>query len=303
MKKRVNFIFVSLILTFGILLFSPVTKVFAQDEISEDQGQQEDESKKPVRNAMEGTLLIENQTFKVVPKGGHELYIHHRFGRFENGISDLYGIYAPSNIRLGFNFGITSKLTLGFGTEKNNKMQEFLLKYAILTQNRGGSVPVFVTYFGNVVIDGANKDKFGENYRFTNRLSYFNELIVGRKFTNRLSAQLGLSFMHFNAVDSLNDHDKIGLTFGGRFVLWGSNSFIFEYNNPLKIKSIQEFINPKNTGEQGFGFGIEFGTSTHCFQVFASNWEHIIAQKNFMFTQHSFFNKGILLGFNITVRM
>jgi hypothetical protein len=54
----------------------------------------------------------------------------------------LYGIYAPSNIRLGFNYGITSKLTVGFGTEKNNKMQEFLLKYAILSQNRGGTIPV-----------------------------------------------------------------------------------------------------------------------------------------------------------------
>lgn len=303
MKKKILSILTATLFLTTFLLLAPLTKLYAQEEVTEEQAPPDDDSKKPVRNAMEGTLLVENQTFKVLPKGGRELYIHHRFGRFDNGISDLYGIYAPSNIRLGFNYGITSKLTVGFGTEKNNKMQEFLLKYAILSQNRGGTIHVFVTYFGNMVIDGANKEKFGENYKFANRLSYFNELIVGRKFTDRLSAQLGLSFMHFNAVDSLNDHDKIGLNVGGRFTLWGSNSFIFEYNQPLKIKSIQEFINPLNTGTPGFGFGIEFGTSTHCFQVFASNWEHIIAQKNFMFTKYGFFNKGILLGFNITVRM
>jgi len=290
------------ILSLLIFVAAFQSKVTAQEEVQEEQAVVEDDSKKPVRSPFEGTLLIENQTFKVQPKGSLELYIHHRFGRFDNGLSDLYGIYAPSNIRLGVFYGITNKFTIGFGTEKNNKMQEFQWKYLILSQNRGGSIPVFVTYFGNFVIDGNNKEKFGETYQFIHRFSYFNELLVGRKFSEKLTLQLGINFSHFNAVDTLNDHDKLGLNFGGRFKLWNDNSLIFEYNKPMNIKSLSEFSDPKNKGVDNFAIGMEFGTSTHAFQVFLSNWEHIIAQKNFMYSSNPFFKKGMLLGFNITVR-
>jgi len=303
MKKLSFLVNTSTILLLSIALCSSPLKSFSQEEVQEEQPAPEDEGKKPVRSPWEGTLLIDNQTIKVVPKGGREIMIHHRFGTFQNGLSDLYGIYAPSNIRLGILYGVTSRLSIGFGTEKNNKMQEFQLKYAILHQTRDNSIPIAITYFGNMVIDGNNKEKFGETYKFLHRFSYFNELLIGRKFNERLSLQLGANFSHFNAVDSLYDHDQAGLTFGGRFKLWGDNSFIFEYDKPLRIKSLSEYLEPKNSPTDNFSFGIEFGTSTHCFQIFAANWDKIIAQKNYMFATNKFFNKGILLGFNITVRI
>ena len=63
---------------------------------------QDENDDKPVRSPFETAILIENQTVVSPYKGGLELEIHHRFGTVKNGITDIFGIYAPSNIRLGF---------------------------------------------------------------------------------------------------------------------------------------------------------------------------------------------------------
>ncbi|HQB79596.1 MAG TPA: DUF5777 family beta-barrel protein, partial [Tenuifilaceae bacterium] len=57
--------------------------------------------------SFETSALIDNQTVTTPFKGMLELQIQHRFGPVENGITDLFGIYAPSNIRMGLNYGIT----------------------------------------------------------------------------------------------------------------------------------------------------------------------------------------------------
>ena len=37
-------------------------------------------------------------------KGTFEMDIMHRFGTLETGYEDFYGFFAPSNIRLGFDY-------------------------------------------------------------------------------------------------------------------------------------------------------------------------------------------------------
>ncbi len=71
-----------------------------------------------------------------------EFEIHHRFGTVTNGIDDLFGLWAPANIRLGLNYGITDKLMIAVGTAKNYLAQDLAVKYAFLQQTSSGSVPV-----------------------------------------------------------------------------------------------------------------------------------------------------------------
>jgi len=44
-------------------------------------------------------------------------------------IKDLFGIYAASNIRLGLNYSLMDDLMIGFGTTKDQKLQDFRVKY------------------------------------------------------------------------------------------------------------------------------------------------------------------------------
>lgn len=264
----------------------------AQDNKPED---------KPVRFAWNSELLIDNQSPLMQTEGTLQLVIHHRFGTFDNGLSDLYGIYAPSNIRLGLRYGIKDWLSLGIGTEKNNKMQDLNWKVKLLKQTRSGRMPVDLTYIGNVVVDARNETFFGTEYSFTNRLSYFHQIMVSRKISDRISAMLAASYTHFNFVDSVAfpgmEHDKLGLSLGGRYNFYNEMSFIFEYDLPIDLKGEEEEPSKPN-----LGFGLEIGTSTHAFQVFMANYSQIINQKNIVFNKNDFTSGDWLLGFNIVVR-
>lgn len=269
---------------------------FAQEE---EPAQQEEVIEKPVKNIFESTLLIESQTTTVCNAKQLELIIHHRMGNVSNGITDLFGIYAASNIRLGLQYGVTDKITIGIGTEKNNKFTDINGKYLALQQTKSGSMPVSVAVYANATIDTRDEEMLGANYEFLDRFSYFGQVIVSRKFTDDLSLQLSPSYSHFNAVDRKFQHDKIGLMFGGRYKFTETMAAIFEYHQPFSINTVHDY---QEEIQPGGALGIEIGTSTHAFQVFATNYQDIMAQKNYGMNINKFDSKGILIGFNITVR-
>jgi hypothetical protein len=278
-------------LTAALVFMAIGVNTFAQDATTGP-------DRRPVQNVFQSSLLIDQQTTSGPYKGGVELIIHHRFGTMQNGLKDLIGIYAPSNIRLGFNYGITDKLSIGIGTEKNNKIQDIYAKYLILQQKKTG-MPVSVSYLLQVGLDARNAEIFGQNYTFTNRFSYFNEVIVSKKFGKKLSLQVAPSFTHINAVDSTMRNDYIGISAGGRYKLFNEFSVIATYDQAFSFLGDRSYmIAPKPS----VGLGIEIGTPTHCFQVFAGNFDKILPMKNLPFNQNTIGNKKILIGFNLTVR-
>ncbi|MCD6598461.1 MAG: hypothetical protein J7L04_12275, partial [Bacteroidales bacterium] len=182
----------SVLLIFMLLIFSYSSSIAQETE------KPVKENDNLIYSSFESGILIDNQTNIIPDKRTLEMLIQHRFGTMENGFSDLFGIYAPgTNIRIGFNYSIIDRLMVGYGLTKKNMYSDFQLKYALLrqTENR---IPVAVTLYGNAAIDSRNKEDFGVNYSFTNRLSYFGQVIVGRKFADWLSLQVQGSFTHYN---------------------------------------------------------------------------------------------------------
>jgi len=270
---------------------------------------EDDEGNLPVRSPWNTSILIDHQTTETPVKGAFEFTIYHRFGKIKE-MKDIFGIYAPSNIYLGITYGVTDDISIGFGTEKDRKMQEFHGKYHILKQSRNGKMPVSVTYFGNIVIDAREKATFGDSYEFRNRLSFFNQVLVSRKFTNELSAMAGFSFSHFNAVTDLvtDSHgntigkwknDYLGAMIGARYKFHNNMSAIAEYSHPF---AINEAWDGQSKPLPNIGLGIELGTSTHAFQIFAANYGGIIPQENYSHNLNDMAFEGWRFGFNITVR-
>ena len=119
----------------------------------------------PVRNTFSTELLIENQTVATPYKGGLQLQIQHRFSTIES-IHNLYGIYGSANTRIGLNYGITDRLMIGAGTTKDYALQDIRWKYLILQQTEDNSMPVSLSYYGNMVIDARAEENFGPSGRF-----------------------------------------------------------------------------------------------------------------------------------------
>jgi hypothetical protein len=253
-----------------------------------------------VRNTFSSSTILDNQTVMTPAKGGKEFIIQHRFGDMKT-IKDLFGLYGASNIRLALNYGITDKIMIGFGTERDHKMQEFLLKVALLKQTKSNKIPVSVTYFGNAVLDGRDKSVWGINYYYERRWSYVNSIIVARKFNKRFSLQASAAYAHFNQVDTIKTNDIIALTINGKCKIAGPMSAIFEYDYTVAPVKTLKYYQEQSKPNASIGFDIN--TGTHNFQLFVASYRSIIAQQNYMYNKNDFTKGKVFIGFNIIVRL
>ena len=263
------------------------------------------ESSKPVRFTFGTTILIDNHTVATPYKGGLELEIHHRFSLIEN-YHNLFGIFGSANTRIGLNYGITDRLMIGAGTTKDYKLQDIQWKYLILQQTEDNSMPVSLSYYGNILADLRKEVEFGPaaSYKDIHRFSYFTQLIIARKMSEKISIQIAPSMTYFNSVPRISDTEgyknlNFGFSAGGRANLFGSHSLLLEYDQLItKQDTGTELKQPK----PNLSLGWEINTATHTFQIFAANYNQIINQRNLVFNTNDFTKGEYLVGFNITVR-
>jgi hypothetical protein len=294
MKKHTTLRFTLRVASFCLLTMLGIN-VIAQDSV-----QPVNAKSKPVKNTFESNWIIDNQSVIVPIKGTFEMDILHRFGVVTNGYKDFYGLFAPANIRLGFSYVVRNNLQLGFGFTKERLQWDFNAKYAIVKQSKSKGWPISITYFGNIVVDTRDKENFVEG---TDRLSYFNQIIIARKITDKFSAQVSPSLSHFNNVEGYIDeegkiqqkmkNDHFAIAFMGRYKLTEQMAFLVNYDQPLTE-------HPTNNPHPNISFGLEVVTSSHAFQVFAGNYQGIVPQSNNFYNQNDYTEGQFLIGFNIT---
>ncbi len=293
------------------------TSLLAQDSTTVLAATSKPAKVKPVKNTFESVWIIDNQTVMVPVKGTFEMDIMHRFGTVKKGYEDFWGFFAPSNIRLGVSYAPINKLNLGMGLTKSNMLWDASAKYSIITQTPG-KYPVSVTYYGNMAYD-TRKDADKSLFKYqSQRMSFFNQLIIARKITDKLSLQIAPSISHQNSVNGFytkNDStgkevykdmkfDHFAIAFSGRYKLTNITSIMFNYDQPLTKHNT-------NNPSPNLSFGLEFNTSNHSFQLFMGNYSLLSPQRNNLYNSNNPFEytdvngakvKGnnFLIGFNIT---
>lgn len=241
---------------------------------------------KPQRDAFQSVWLIDNVTGVLNPANTLQFDIQHRFGLLNTDKNDLFGFWGPSNIRLALAYSLTDFLTIGYGTTKDYRLQDFNLKAGLIRQTRSGSIPVSVSFYGNAAIDARESDFFST---FTDRLSYFSQLLIMRRFSQDISLQIAPSFSHFNLVDSSIPNNLFAVEIGGKVNVSDVTAILIDYNQPLGDFS----DNP------GLGLGFEISTGSHVFQVFVSNYNRILPQANYFLNENELSEQEFLIGFNI----
>jgi hypothetical protein len=310
-------LYIGVALAICMLLIS--TSLSAQTDSTEATPKVEAKVKaKPVKNTFASTWVIDNQTVMVPVKGAIEMEIQHRFGPVSNGYEDFWGLFAPSNIRLGVEYVPINNLSIGGGITKIDKLWDISAKYSILKQTPG-KYPVSVTYFGSMAFD-TRKNVDSSLFKYNSqRYSFFNQILIARKVNEKLSLQAGLSLSHQNSVNGFytkNDstgketflemfHDHLAASLSGRYKFGEATAFLFDYNQPLTKHNI-------NNPAPSASFGLEMHTSGHSFQIFFTNFFLLSPQHNNLYNQNAPFdytkdNAGTkvsggkyLLGFNIT---
>ena len=281
-----------------IVLCSLSTAIFAQDDLMKMLDNETKNQTEYVSATFKSTRLINGQTIETVGKNQLNFWISHRFGALNTGFIDNFFGLDEARIRLGLEYGISSLLTVGIGRSSQEKMYDFYAKYKLLRQSN--IMPVTMTFYGSnalsTVATGSSLEsgtvmKYNDNLE---RMTYTGQVLIARKFSERISLQIMPTFLHFNKSETIDTpNNMVALGVGGRFKLTKRLSITGEYY-------YADFNRPTSSSyHNSLAVGFDIETGGHVFQLHFTNSRGMIERQFIAQTTKQWSDGGIFYGFNI----
>ena len=301
----------------GMLFLFFLTKgIVAQDSLSSildsEVNKEMAGKKQPVYATFKGTQLVNSRTIETLGKHDLDFRVSHRFGDIGGdfgGEKSFFGLENSTDVKISFDYGITDRLTAGISRSKGatsvRQLYEGSLKYKLLRQTDDNSMPVTVTAFSNAVISSmASNAKANTPDHFnslSDRLSFTNQLLIARKFSDRFSLMLMPTHVHTNYVINNDQNNIFAMGIGGRLKLTNRMALIADYfkvfrnsasKNSFRANGL-DFYNP-------LGAGIEFETGGHVFDFTFTNSTAIVENQFIPYTTTSWKQWRFRWGFNLS---
>jgi hypothetical protein len=305
MKKIIALIGVAWILVAQI--------AYAQDDLLELVNKNEPAKKQFINNAFKSSRVINGHSMEFIGKGIMDFRILHRFGEINTGINNLYGL-DQANMRIGFDYGLTKDLTVGFGRSNVNKEWDGFIKYRPIQQSTGGkgASPVsLILITGMTMSTTPWADPSRKNF-FSSRLNFYNQIIIGRKFSENFSLQLSPTHVHLNLVPyNIYSNDIFAMGIGSRLKLTKRTAFVVDYHYIIKpnMFNFEDDDDDDDSDGQSAQFnnmlnplsiGFDIETGGHVFQLHFSNSTGM-NEKAFITNTTKSWGKGeIRFGFNLS---
>ena len=289
---------------------------FAQDDLLSLVESKETKKKDFAINAFKSSRVINGHSMEFIGKGVLDTRILHRFGLVKSGANNLFGL-DQANMRIGFDYGVSKNLTVGIGRSNVGKEWDGFIKYRVAHQSKGGKYnsPVPVILITGMTFSTLPFAEPGNPGNFTsNKIAYYNQIIIGRKFSERFSLQVSPTHVHLNVVPKVTDvNDIFAVGTGARLKLSNRLAFVVDYHYILKdlstdllppyereddddspIKSqVHQYVNPLSVG-----FDIE--TGGHVFQLHFSNSTGMNEKAFITNTTNTWGKAEIRFGFNLS---
>ena len=272
-----------------LILFPVIT--YAQDDLLNQLEKQDSVRSFPVEATFKSTRVVNGQSVETMKKNHLDFRISHRFGRLNSGAYQFFGL-DQATMRMGLEYGVTDRLEVGVGRSTYQKVYDFFAKYKVIEQTTGGrTIPVSVTLFGGTGITTVNRELV-----FQNKLYYTGQVLIARKFGEKLSLQLSPTWLFRNRPEVLGDEKiLLALGIGGRYKLSKRVSLNGEYFYTAREKNT--ITAPYH---DSMSFGVDIETGGHVFQLHFTNSLGMI-EKQFIGETAGTWSKGdIHYGFNIS---
>jgi hypothetical protein len=258
-------------------------------------------SRSKVKEIFYGTRCVNNQTVMQVGKKVLAYRISHRFGSMQSDVLyNFLGLDGPSSISFMFDYGISDKLMVGVGRDNFNKVYNGFAKYNILQQEDGG-MPITLAVLGKANIisardDAASVNGFNRYDNFSHRMSYITQVMVARKFGQRLALQVSPTYIHHNLVEAAGDkNDIFAVAAMGQFKLRKRLGLSFEYSYAMGNYAVN-----RSSLFSSAALGLDIVTGGHVFQIVLVNSNPINEAWSIPFTRNSLSKFDVRLGFNIS---
>ncbi len=262
---------------------------FAQD--STETATPEAPKQKFTRATFNATKLINMQTTEIVAPGALQFMISHHFGylwnkdlgdnkgqRFRQNAANLFGLNSGiANTYLSFDYSPLKWANLGLAATGRGHFEGWT-KFKLLRQQTGiNNIPVSVTFYSLASASAAKK--VSDTEFVANRFSFMHQLLIARKFSEKVSIQLMPTWIHHNLVPNgtpygtkmSNETFSIGI--GGKYKVKSNLNLTFEYARQLNMYDniLDKNGNYISYSPDLYSLGIEINTGGHLFQFYVGN--------------------------------
>jgi len=221
--------------------------------------------------------------------------------RDAGGWSTFYGLENASDVLIGIDYGLTDKFMIGLHRTKGagplKQLLTFNGKYKLMEQSDTKPVSValvgmatFTTMESSETVGAINNFE-----KFAHRLISNGQLIVARKFSDRFSLQVAPGYTHRNIVDLSDDNGIFTIGLATRVQLTKVMGFIADLTLPFS-----DIRNGDNGYYAPLGFGLEFDTGGHVFQINLTNSTGLMETDYIPYTRSSWGEGQFRLGFTIS---
>lgn len=240
--------------------------------------------------AFKAMKIANLQSTKVAEGGDLYMYVSHRFGSLQDGVSTFFGL-DNANTKIQMLYGVVDGFQVSLSRESLRKTYAGSAKLKIKSQSE--KFPLAISAYTTVNYNSAVSKVQYPNIEPIDRLSYSTQLLVARRFSDRFSFELAPSYGRQNIVfETGQHHDIFALGAGGRFKLNKRISLNADY--------IYNFNRVKNTiYKDPLTVGIDIETGGHVFQLLFSNAQSTNEPSFISNGEGNWLEGDIFFGFNI----
>ncbi|MDC6352306.1 DUF5777 family beta-barrel protein [Zeaxanthinibacter sp. PT1] len=242
--------------------------------------------------AFKGLKIVNFESTKMLSKREFYFIVAHRFGSIKNGFDDFFGLDF-ANTRLHFLYGISDGLNVSVARSSFNKTYDASLKYRLLSQGTG--TPVTVAGYSQLAVNTLLEEALIlRPVSFDDRLSFTQQLLISRKFNDKLSLELMPTYFHEGyTAYAPQENSQYALGIGGRYKLGKRWSINMDYGWHLNRADGSPFVNP-------LSIGVDIETGGHVFQLHFTNAQPTF-ESGFLGNATGDWSEGdIYFGFNLS---
>jgi hypothetical protein len=247
------------------------------------------EAKPVVESAFKALKIVNLESTKLAAKKDFYLIIAHRFASVKSDFEGFYGL-DDAVTQIKFLYGLTSWLTVAGA--RSEQAYDASAKYSLQPQIKGG-FPFAVTGFSSIAFNNLLKEHNYPKMTFSDRIIYVQQLLISRKFNDKLSLEVAPTFFHenFTLVDD-QDNSQYAIGVGGRYKIGKRWSVNADYAAHLNRAADSPFRNP-------LSIGVDLETGGHVFQMHFTSSQGI-HEAGFLGNSTGNWAKGdIFFGFNL----
>ena len=265
-----------------------------------------------VYRTFKDTRVVNVHSVETLPKGKLDVRISHRFGDLfgdDGGWPTFYGLEVAEDVAIGAEYGLSESLNVGLYRAKGagrtpegnaglRQNLNLVLKTRFLHQEEEG-FPFSAALVGTATLSTAtriedNLDLVQSFPKFAHRMAFHASLVVAKKWKN-LSLQVLPGVTHRNLVPFAGENTLFSLGGAARYQVSRVLALVGDFTVPFSST-----ITSDNGYALPLGFGLEWDTGGHVFQLNFTNATGLFETDFVPYTIDSWGDGEFRLGFTIS---